>query len=349
MNSEYQPAPGGRVLLVEDDPDTARFVTRVLRSRAGLDVAHAASPAQAVPLLGEQRFDLVVTDIEMPDMTGIELLEEVRRRAPGLPVVVVTAHATVDNAVGALRSRADEFLRKPLRPDSLVATVTGLLDRGRAGREVVLAVGAHPDDVEIGAAGTLLAHRAAGHEIAVLTMSRGGRGGPDAARAGESRAAAEVLGAALYLEDMEDTRISESDPTIGAVSAVIAAVRPTTIYTHSLHDVHQDHRNTHRAVMVAARDVGSVYCFQSPSATVDFRPARFTDIEEHIAVKLAAIGAFASQAGVRPYLEPDLIRATARYWSRFGAGRYAEAFEVVRDHVAGPAAAQQILEVEHAR
>jgi two-component system response regulator HydG len=331
MNSEYQPAPGGRVLLVEDDPDTARFIIRVLRSRAGLDVAHAASPARALPLLGEQRFDLVVTDIEMPDMTGIELLEEVRRRAPGLPVVVVTAHATVDNAVGALRSRADEFLRKPLRPDSLAATVTGLLDRGRAGREVVLAVGAHPDDVEIGAAGTLLAHRAAGHEIAVLTMSRGGRGGPDAARAGESRAAAEVLGAALYLEDMEDTRISESDPTIGAVSAVIAAVRPTTIYTHSLHDVHQDHRNTHLAALVAVRQVGRVYCFQSPSATVDFRPTRFVNIDDQLDRKLEAIGAFASQVEIRAYLEPDLIEGTARYWSRYCEGRYAEPFEVIRE------------------
>jgi LmbE family N-acetylglucosaminyl deacetylase len=162
---------------------------------------------------------------------------------------------------------------------------------------------------------------------------------------------------------MEDTRISESDPTISAIKAVIEAVRPTMVYTHSIHDVHQDHRNTHRAVMVAARTIGSVYCFQSPSATVDFRPARFTDIEEQISGKLAAINAFASQAAVRQYLEPDLIEATARYWSRFGPSRYAEAFEVVRDHAAGPAGqaavravagpaasaeTAQILEVGHA-
>ncbi len=134
----------------------------------------------------------------------------------------------------------------------------------------------------------------------MLTMSRGARGGRDAARAGESREAARMLGAALYLEDMEDTRITESDPTIGAIRAVDRhgpAHRPV----HALqHDLHQDHRNTHRAAMVAAREVGSVYCFQSPSATVDFRPARFTDIEEQITAKLAAIAAFASQATVRP-------------------------------------------------
>jgi LmbE family N-acetylglucosaminyl deacetylase/CheY-like chemotaxis protein len=339
MSSEYQPTPRGRILLVEDDPDTARFITHVLGARAGFDIEHEPTPAAALPRIGPERWDLVITDIEMPDMTGIELLETLRRQAPALPVAVITAHVTMDNTLGALRARADDFFEKPLRPAELISAVTGLISRGRSdggGREVVLAVGAHPDDVEIGAAGALLAHRAAGHEIAILTMTRGARGGPDGARAGESREAAEILGAALYLENLEDTRISESDPTISAIGAVIESVRPTIVYTHSIHDVHQDHRNTHRAVMFAAREVGSVCCFQSPSATVDFRPARFVAIDEHITGKLAAIAAFASQATVREYLAPDLIEATARYWSRYGSGRYAEAFEVVRDHAASP-------------
>ena len=331
----------GRILLVEDDPDTSRYIIDVLTRRAGLDVEHTPSPARALELVRLARFDLVMTDIEMPGMTGIELLGEIRVAAPGVPVAVITAHATVGNAVGAVRGKADEFLQKPLRPDDLIGAVRGLLARHHASRERVLAVGAHPDDVEIGAAGTLLAHRADGHQLSILTMSRGARGGIEGARAGESEQAAALLGAALYLEDLEDTRISEGDPTISAISAVIEAVDPTVIYTHSPHDVHQDHRNTHRAVMVAARGVGSVYCFQSPSATVDFRPARFVGIDEHLAGKLAAIGAFTSQTAVRDYLEPDLIEATARYWSRFGEGRYAEAFEVVRDHASGPGRSAQ--------
>jgi two-component system response regulator HydG len=340
MAREHHPSPRGRILLVEDDPDTARFISRVLEKRGGYDVEHAPSPPAALPRLSAERWDLVITDIEMPDMTGIELLETLRRKAPTLPVAVITAHVTVDNAVGALRGRADEFMQKPLHPDALLTAVSGLIDRGRGGRESVLAVGAHPDDVEIGAAGTLLAHRAAGHDVAILTMCRGARGGPDDARAGEARDAAAIIGAELYLEDLEDTRISESDPTISAIRAVVETVQPTLIYTHSIHDVHQDHRNTHRAVMVAAREIGSVYCYQSPSATVDFRPARFVTIDEHIAAKLAAIGAFGSQVTVRQYLEPDLIEATSRYWSRFGGGKHAEAFEVVRDQpVGGPALA----------
>lgn len=339
MASDYQPSSRGRVLVVEDDPDSARFITHVLRAKGGFDVEHEPVPAAALPRIGPEHWDLIITDIEMPDMTGIELLETLRRRAPALPVVVITAHATVDNTVGALRARADEFLEKPLRPDTLVTAVTRLAERGRGGREVVLAIGAHPDDVEIGAAGTLAAHRAAGHEVAILTMSRGARGGPDGERVRESRRAATLLGAALYLEDLEDTRISESDPTIRAIAAVVGELRPTIVYTHSIHDVHQDHRNTHRAVMVAAREVGSVLCYQSPSATVHFRPSRFIGIDDHLAVKQAAIDAFTSRAEVRQHLEPDLIEATARYWSRFGDGRFAEAFEVVRDRAAaGPGA-----------
>ncbi len=334
MSVRHEHGPD-RILLVEDDPDASRYAIEVLAGRGGYAVEHVTDPAEALIRVAQGRWDLVLTDIEMPGMTGIELLGRLRELAPSMPVAVITAHATVGNAVGAMRGKAAEFLQKPLRPDELIGTVARLLAAHRDNGERVLAVGAHPDDVEIGAAGALLAHRAAGHPVSVLTMSRGARGGLEGAREGESMEAARLLGATLHLEDMEDTRISEGDPTIGAVSRVIEQVSPTVVYTHSVHDVHQDHRNTHKAVMVAARRISSVYCFQSPSATVEFRPARFVDIDAQLAGKLAAIGAFASQTAIRGYLEPDLIEATARYWSRFAHGRYAEAFEVVRDRAAG--------------
>jgi LmbE family N-acetylglucosaminyl deacetylase/CheY-like chemotaxis protein len=328
-------ASRGRILLVEDDFEAASFAIQVLAVRNGFEVVHTADPAAALRLAGSESWDLVLTDVEMPGMTGIELLESLRQADPYLPVAVVTAHATVDVAVGALRNRADDFQEKPLRPARLVAMATELIARGRAARlarrQVVLAVGAHPDDVEIGAGGALVAHREMGHDIAILTMCRGARGGVENARAGESEAAARILGARLYLEDLVDARISEGDPTIGIISRVIDELRPTVIYTHSVHDVHQDHRNTHRAAMVAAREVGSIFCFQSSSATVDFRPTRFVSIDSHLGAKMRAIDAFSSQIAVRAYLEPDLISATARYWSRFAEGRYAEAFEVIRD------------------
>ena len=66
-----------------------------------------------------------------------------------------------------------------------------------------------------------------------------------------------------------------SQAAVPSDGLIVETVRPTVIYTHSLHDVHQDHRNTHRAALVAVRQVGRVYCFQSPSATV--APAEFEE------------------------------------------------------------------------
>jgi DNA-binding NtrC family response regulator len=175
VSSVSQPGSPGRILVVEDDPEAAAFVLHVLRNRGGFEVTHLADPAAALDRARAERWDLVLTNVEMPGMTGIELLEAIREITPQLPVAVYTAHASVDYAVRALRNQADEFLEKPVRPDKLVETVSALVARGRAAREAarqsVLAIGAHPDDVEIGAAGTLAMHRRLA--VSILTLSRG--------------------------------------------------------------------------------------------------------------------------------------------------------------------------------
>jgi LmbE family N-acetylglucosaminyl deacetylase len=140
--------------------------------------------------------------------------------------------------------------------------------------------------------------------------------------------------------DLEDTRIPEGNPTIGLIEEVIAQTEPTIVYTHSLHDLHQDHRSTHRAAMVACRRIGRIYCFQSPSATVDYRPNYFVSIDDYVGRKLKVIDAFRSQASIRDYMEPELITSTARYWARYCAGTHAEPFETMRDH-AGTEAPKQ--------
>ena len=156
----------GRVLVVEDDPVSALFVSHALTKRGGFEVTHTPDPAAALAMVGSQSWDLVLTDVEMPGMTGLELLEAVRSSCPDLPIAVITAHASVDDAVRALRSRADEFLEKPVKPERLVEVAASLVAKGRAARlarhGLVLAIGAHPDDVEIGAGGTLLAHSSRG-------------------------------------------------------------------------------------------------------------------------------------------------------------------------------------------
>jgi LmbE family N-acetylglucosaminyl deacetylase len=330
----------GRILLIDDDLALGGYLSRVLRTHGPFEVTHELDAAAALRTLRAEPWDLLITDIEMPGLTGLELVKQVRRIAPDLPVMIVSGHVTVDNVMTALRRSVAEFLPKPVAAEDLIGRATALIEAGRkaraANREIVLAVGAHPEDIEIGAGGTLLAHRAAGDTIAMLTLSRGAIGGDADRRVRGSEQAAEAIGARLFLKDLEDAKIPEGHPTIALIEEVIAEVKPTVVYTHSGHDVHQDHRNVHRAAMVAARKVGQVYCYQSPSATIDFHPAHFVAIDQHIGVKLSTIEIFGSQAAIRDYLDPAVIESTARYWSRFGGGSHAEAFEVVRHRADRP-------------
>ncbi|KJQ55038.1 response regulator [Microbacterium sp. SA39] len=326
-----------RVLVVDDDPDVALLVKTVLERRAGFLVDVAEDGRIAIERMAEVRPDVVVTDIEMPGLSGLELLAELRRTSPSVPVIVMTAHVSVEYAVSALRAQADEFLTKPLDNTKLVEVVTRLAAEGRRRREaarpkeVVLAIGAHPDDVEIGVGGLLAAHAQAGDEITILTLSRGARGGDADSRQDESLAAADALGARLFVKDLVDTEISGGGTTVRLIEEVVQEIQPTIVYTHSSHDRHQDHRAVSEATIVATRRVGTVACYQSPSATIDFRPTRFVRIDQYLEQKLRLLERFSSQTANRDYLEPDFVTATARYWSRFGGGKAVEPLEVVRE------------------
>ena len=325
------------VLVVDDDPDVALLVRMMLERRGGCSVDVAEDGEAALALATAHPPDVVVTDIEMPGISGLELIDQLRARVPAVPVVVMTAHVSVDYAVSALRAQADEFLTKPLDATRLVETVRRLAAESRARRdaipqrEVVLAIGAHPDDVELGAGGILAAHAAAGDTITILTLTRGARGGDADSRQDESLAAAEMLGARLFLKDLLDTEIPSGGPTVRLIEEVVREVEPTIVYTHSVHDRHQDHRAVSEATVVATRRIASVACYQSPSATIDYRPTKFVRVEQFLERKLELLRCFDSQTASRDYLDPDFVSATARYWTRFGGGTAVEPLEVVRE------------------
>src|SRR5579859_448623 len=138
----------GRIMVVDDDAVTARFMAQVLGKRGGFEVRHAPDARLALAMAGSESFDLVITDVEMPGMSGLELLRALREISPDLPVAVITGHASLDYAVQAIRGDADEFLEKPVHPDELIAVAAALVNKGRASRgasrDTVLAVGAHP-------------------------------------------------------------------------------------------------------------------------------------------------------------------------------------------------------------
>lgn len=124
---------GGRILLVDDDPAYSEYVRRVLSS-GGFDVGHQPDAESALARVHTEQWDLLITDIELPGMNGLELLERVHELVPGLPVAMLTGHASVDYAVSALRAAAAEFLQKPVSRPDLLAKAAELIAAGRAAR-----------------------------------------------------------------------------------------------------------------------------------------------------------------------------------------------------------------------
>ncbi|MGC1206622.1 MAG: PIG-L deacetylase family protein [Ornithinimicrobium sp.] len=245
--------------------------------------------------------------------------------------------------VDAIRAGIDDVVD----PEDAMS-MNGTLERLGQGAfnraERVLAIGAHPDDVEIGCAGALLGHRRRGDSVSILTLSHGEVGGNRRQRVHESVAVAQVIGAQLLFADLPDTRIDAGVDTIRLIEQVVKELDPTIIYVHSKNDGHQDHRAVHQATMSASRGVPKVLAYQSPSATNDFAPTKFFAIDTVVARKVHALSLFASQ-GQRYYLEAEMIIAGARYWARHLAPRakYAEPFEVMRflmDWSAGDALAE---------
>jgi LmbE family N-acetylglucosaminyl deacetylase len=325
------------ILLVEDDDILAGLLVEIL---GGLgDVVWSPSAEDAEERLASQQWDLIVADVELPGRTGIDVVERAKAQQPLCSTLIVSGRSSFDYAVGAIRAGADDYLTKPLDPEAFLEKARELLERTHArrekGRVSVLAVGAHPDDPEIGVGGILLNHAAQGHTVAVLTLTGGEQGGVQSRRAEESKRAAELLGARLFHKELVDTSLTDGGDTISAIKEVIDETTATTVYTHTPRDVHQDHRNTHHASLVAARGVPRIYCYQSPSTTVEFRPTRFVGIDDVLDQKLEVIRAYVSQVEVRHYLDEELLRATARYWSRWSRSRFAEPLEVIRESDTG--------------
>ena len=322
------------ILLVEDSPEQAVLVRRWLEGYPNLQVWHCPDAESAERALNWRDWSLVICDVELPGMDGLELIRRSRAVNRWAPTLLVTAHENFSYARRAIQNKADDFFIKPLQREPFMDKVKALIQSGHEERQrhqnVVLAIGAHPDDVEIGCGGILLRHRAKGDKLVILTLTGGAQGGVKSERVVESAKAAELLDAELIIGDLPDTRVSEGLDTITLIEDAIHRHGPNVIYTHTNNDQHQDHRAVHRATVVAARGVPNVYCYQSPSSTVDFRPTLFVEIGEHLAAKIQVIDAYRSQVASRQYLIPDLITATSRYWGRFSSFTPVEPLEVIR-------------------
>lgn len=324
------------MLLADTDKESASALCRAAQASASISLRYASSLGAADALLEEQQWDLLaVGPVEAADL---DFLQRLKTTHPWIATLVVLRSATPQLLCSAMTSKPDWLLLKPVSPAEFLAHALRLAeeanDRRKREQRRVLAIGAHPDDVEIGCGGTLARHRAHGDIVHIVTLSRGAAGGDINVRSLEAQRAAQIIGASLKLGNMPDGHISDGVETIRIIEDAIRDLGPTHVYTHSLEDTHQDHRAAHAASLVAARAVPNIYCYQSPSSTVTFQPHHFVDMGDFMKIKLQAIAAYKSQAERVLALHPDNVVAEARHWGRYARYVLAEPFRIFRqiDH-----------------
>ncbi len=117
-----------RLLIVEDEDTLCESLQRVF-TKEGYEVDRADSAESAFKLLEEKRYDLIITDIILPGISGIELLTKYRVRNPSQRVIIITAYASLTTAVEAIKAGACDFIMKPLMHDEMKRAVRKALDR----------------------------------------------------------------------------------------------------------------------------------------------------------------------------------------------------------------------------
>jgi diguanylate cyclase (GGDEF)-like protein/PAS domain S-box-containing protein len=119
---------GARILVVDDEARLRRSLALLL-DKPGREIDECGTGAEAMSALSRQRYDLLLLDLRLPDMTGLDLMDWLGARLPSMTVIVISADDVIDSAIGALRRGAYDFVRKPCQPEELLRTVDNALQR----------------------------------------------------------------------------------------------------------------------------------------------------------------------------------------------------------------------------
>ena len=197
----------------------------------------------------------------------------------------------------------------------------------------IMAIGAHPDDIEYGCAGTLVKYADRGHRIHLMILTGGEEGGSSRERQLEQSAAAEIIGAQqVFWGGYRDTQLPLNKKLIDKIEEVLAQVKPDLILVNSGDDTHQDHRILTQATMSATRYVRNVLFFEVPT-TQNFNPQVFVDISDTLERKFRVLEAHASQVmktNIENMSIVELARANATFRGIQGRVKFAEAFAPLR-------------------
>src|SRR3990172_3558804 len=197
----------------------------------------------------------------------------------------------------------------------------------------ILAIGAHPDDIEYGCGGMLAKYARRGHAVYMFVASDGALGGEGEVRRREQKDSAQILGVReVFWGGYPDTEVPLSRELIVRLETVIRQVGPRMIFVNHPDDTHQDHRHLAQSAMSATRYIPNFLFYEVPT-TQNFHPNVYVDIQPVLDWKLASLEAHRSQV-TKTNIEDLSIIETAVSCANFrgvqGRVKYAEAFQSVR-------------------
>lgn len=197
----------------------------------------------------------------------------------------------------------------------------------------ILALGAHPDDIEVGCGGTLIKYGENGHRIFLMVMTQGGAGGKVSVRKREQERSAELLQAEeVFWGGYQDTEVPLGRDLIQTVEEIVRKIEPHFIFVHYHDDTHQDHRHLAMSTITATRYTKNVLFYEGPT-TQNFAPTVFVDIQQALDRKIQALEAHVSQVkktNIEGIGIADLVKSSAHFRGIQGRVKAAEGFLPLR-------------------
>ncbi|MHB9073325.1 MAG: response regulator [Desulfobaccales bacterium] len=117
-----------RILVVDDEPNMLRLLKTILMDKTGYEVTTTNNPLEVSKMLQEAHYDLVITDLKMPLVDGIDLIGIVKGIDTTLPIIVITAYGTIETAEEAIQKGAYDFITKPFRKETILITMKRALE-----------------------------------------------------------------------------------------------------------------------------------------------------------------------------------------------------------------------------
>ncbi len=112
-----------KILIVDDEPDMLKLLSMIIREKTNHESVTTNNPLEAVELVKKTAFDLVIADLKMPGLDGMELLDAIKKKDEDIPVVIITAYGTVESAMETMHKGAFDFITKPFRKEQMLYTI----------------------------------------------------------------------------------------------------------------------------------------------------------------------------------------------------------------------------------